>query len=115
MFTALFHDSGKPQTSHLDAGTGRVRSPKHAVKGEHLARRVLRELACPLARREEICRLVRFHGRPAFLLEKPNPNHEVVSLSWLVDNRLLVGLIHRGDVIRYIQMRQEIGAGATTG
>ena len=32
----------------------------------------------------------------------------------MMDGRLLKGLIHRGDVIRYIQMRQEIGAGATT-
>lgn len=32
----------------------------------------------------------------------------------MMDGRLLTGLIHRGDVIRYIQMRQEIGAGAST-
>ena len=33
--------------------------------------------------------MVRFHGRPAFLLEQPEPAHEVVSLSWLVSNKLL--------------------------
>jgi predicted kinase len=33
--------------------------------------------------------LVRFHGRPAFLLERDDPAREVISLSWLVDNRLL--------------------------
>ena len=33
--------------------------------------------------------MVRFHGRPPFLLEKPDPAHEVVSLSWNVSNRLL--------------------------
>jgi hypothetical protein len=59
------------------------------VKGEHLARAVLRDLGCDLATREEIARLVRFHGRPAFLLEKSDPSHEVVSLSWLVSSRLL--------------------------
>jgi hypothetical protein len=32
----------------------------------------------------------------------------------LVNGKLLVGLIHRSDVIRYIQVRQEIGTGATT-
>ena len=89
LFTALFHDSGKPLTSQVDPATGRITSPKHAVKGEHLARSVLRDLGCDLATREEIARLVRFHGRPAFLLEKPEPAHEVVSLSWLVSNRLL--------------------------
>jgi predicted kinase len=89
LFTALFHDAGKPMTSQVDSVTGRITSPKHAVKSEHLARSVLRELGCDFTTREEIARLVRFHGRPAHLLEKPEPGHEVISLSWLVSNRLL--------------------------
>ena len=89
IFTALFHDAGKPLTSRADPDSGRITSPKHAVRGEHLARSVLRDLGCDLATREEIARLVRFHGRPAFLLEKPRPDHEVVSLSWFLSNRLL--------------------------
>ena len=89
IFTALFHDVAKPLTTQTDSETGRVSSPKHAVKGEHVARGVLREIGCGLATREEIARLVRFHGRPAFLLEKDEPAHEVVKLSWLVSNRLL--------------------------
>ena len=32
----------------------------------------------------------------------------------LVEGRLLRGLIHRADVLRYIQVRQEIGTGAST-
>ncbi len=32
----------------------------------------------------------------------------------MLDGRLLVGMIYRGDVIRYIQVRQEIGSGAST-
>ena len=32
----------------------------------------------------------------------------------LMEGKLLRGLIHRADVIRYIQVRQEIGTGATT-
>jgi predicted kinase len=89
IFTALFHDSGKAETSRVDPATGRTHSPKHAIRSEHIARRVLRDLGCDLTTREQIARLVRFHGRPAFLLEKPEPSHEVVSLSWLVNNRLL--------------------------
>jgi putative nucleotidyltransferase with HDIG domain len=88
-FTALFHDVAKPQTTEVDPETGRVRSPRHAVKGEHVARNVLRDLGCDLKTREEIARLVRYHGRPAFLLEREEPTHEVVRLSWLVSNRLL--------------------------
>lgn len=89
IFTALFHDSAKPLTSQVDPESGRVTSPKHAVKGEHLARRVLRELGCDIALREEISRLVRYHGRPAFLFERSNPDREVVHLSWLVNHELL--------------------------
>lgn len=89
IFTALFHDSAKPLTSQLDGATGRIISPKHAIKGEHLARAVLRNLGCGLAIREEIVRMVRFHGRPAFLLERSNPSHEVVLLSWSVNIKLL--------------------------
>lgn len=89
LFTALFHDAGKPATTVLDPDTGRTRSPKHALAGTEIARRVLRELECDLVRREEIAALVRFHGRPPFLLEKEKPEHEVISLSWQVNNRLL--------------------------
>jgi predicted kinase len=89
LVTALLHDAGKPLTSQVDATTGRITSPKHAIKGEHLARTVLRDLGCDFQTREEVARLVRFHGRPAFLLEKPDPAHEVMSLSWLVRNRML--------------------------
>ena len=84
-----FTTVAKPLTSEVDPGTGRITSPKHAIKSEHFARSVLRDLGCDLATREEIARLVRFHGRPAFLLERANPNHEVISLSWWVNNRLL--------------------------
>jgi predicted kinase len=89
IFTALFHDAAKPLTSQVDPLTGRITSPRHAIKGEHLARTVLRDLECDLAVREEIARMVRFHGRPAFLLERSNPSHEVVWLSWSVSNKLL--------------------------
>ena len=89
IFTALFHDVAKPLTTQVDPDSGRVTSPKHAVKGEHVARDILRNLDCDLTTREEIAQLVRYHGRPAFLLERTEPTHEVVRLSWLVSNRLL--------------------------
>ena len=54
LFTALFHDAGKPATTALDTDTGRTRSPKHALVGAEIARRVLRELECDLITREEI-------------------------------------------------------------
>ncbi len=89
LVAGLFHDSGKPATTALDPETGRTRSPKHARVGTEMARHVLREMQCDLVVREEIAALVRFHGRPPYLLEKEKPEHEVISLSWLVNNRLL--------------------------
>lgn len=89
LFTALFHDSGKPRTTQIDPDTGHTRSPKHAAAGTEIARRVLRDLGCDVATREAICALVMYHGRPPYLLEKSNPEHEVIRLSWLVNNRLL--------------------------
>lgn len=89
LFTALLHDSAKPITSIFDPDAGHIRSPNHAVKGEHLARGLLRDLGCDLRIRERICSMVRYHGRPAFLLERAHPEREVIRLSWLTDNRLL--------------------------
>lgn len=89
LLTALLHDSGKPATTTRDEVTGRVRSPHHAFVGAGLARDVLRELGCDLATREQVAALVRAHGRPAFLLEKADPEREVIAQSWLSDNRLL--------------------------
>lgn len=89
LFTALFHDAGKPATTQPDPETGRLRSPKHSLRGMEIARSELRELGCGLEQREEIASLVRYHGRPAFVLEKEDPAREVISLSWLANQRLL--------------------------
>jgi len=89
LLTALFHDAAKPLTTILDPETGRIRSPRHAVKGEHLVRGALRDMECPLSERERICALVRYHGRPAFVTEREDPVCEVVRLSWLSENQLL--------------------------
>jgi predicted kinase len=89
LFTALFHDAGKPATTAIDPATGRTHSPKHALAGMEIGRQVLCGLGCDLHVREEIAALVRYHGRPPYLLEKPDPAHEVISLSWLVNHRLL--------------------------
>lgn len=89
LFTALFHDAGKPATTQIDPSTGRTHSPKHALVGMELGRAVLRDVHCPLQIREEICALVRYHGRPPYLLEKDDPAREIISLSWQLKHRLL--------------------------
>jgi predicted kinase len=89
LFTALFHDSGKPATTHVEASSGRTRSPKHSLAGVEIGRNVLRDLGCGLCIREQVMGLIRYHGRPPFLLEKEDPSIEVIRLSWLVNHRLL--------------------------
>jgi putative nucleotidyltransferase with HDIG domain len=89
LFTAIFHDAGKPATTVVDPETGHTHAPKHAVVGVELCREVLRDLQCELSIRERICNLVRYHGRPPFLFEKPDPARFVIGTSWLADNRLL--------------------------
>ena len=86
---ALFHDAGKPATTRVDPETGRTHAPKHAPMSMKIARDILRELGVGLRLRERIANLVRYHGRPAHLLERPEPSHEVIGLSWLVDHRQL--------------------------
>jgi len=88
-FAALFHDAGKPATTQVDPATGRTHSPKHSSVGMEISRGVLRDLGCDLLVREEIANLVRYHGRPAHLLEKADSAREIIGLSWLVNHRLL--------------------------
>jgi putative nucleotidyltransferase with HDIG domain len=89
LLAGLLHDSSKPATTVVDLKSGRIRSPKHSLVGAEIARRVLRDLGCDVVTRKDIVSLVRYHGRPPYLIEKANPEHEVISLSWLVNHRLL--------------------------
>jgi hypothetical protein len=74
IFTALFHDAAKPLTSEVDPETGRITSPKHAVKGEHLTRGIPRDLGCDLATREQIARLVRNDHARFLFFQQREPN-----------------------------------------
>lgn len=89
IMTALFHDVAKPVVTQVDPETGKISSPKHAVRGEAMSRQILSDLQCDLKTREQITQLVRYHGRPVFLGEKKSPRNEVIQLSWLLSNRLL--------------------------
>lgn len=88
-FCALFHDSGKPATTYFDTEAQRLRSPKHSLAGADICRLALSALEADVKTREAIVGLVRYHGRPPYLLEKEDPAKEVIDLSWRVNNRLL--------------------------
>lgn len=89
LFTAIFHDAGKPATTIVEESTGRVRSPKHAAIGARIARKSLMELGCPVDIREHICHLVLFHGRPPYLGSNRPALDDVIRVSTYLSNRLL--------------------------
>jgi predicted kinase len=96
---ALMHDVSKPETTVFD--DGRWQSPRHAVKGEKLARNLLwRGDAGDVpnfATRERICKLVRYHGLPLRFIDKPDPEQAIVAASVETEFPALVTLA-RADV-----------------
>ena len=85
---ALLHDVAKPECTRLEED-GHISSHGHARKGESMARSLLwsgAELPDPLpfVEREQIARLVRFHGLPLHFLDKPQPERAVIAASMSV-------------------------------
>lgn len=89
---ALLHDVEKRSTSQVEKinGIERITSPRHAKKGEFSARTFLyKELPCPFHIREQICKLVRWHGLPLWAIEKTDPRKAVIEASLLVNTEHL--------------------------
>ena len=101
---ALFHDIAKPECTRVEED-GRVRSPGHAVKGVYKARRILCDAMDPppLAVREQILALVRWHGIPGNYLDKPDPLRAVILAAVTARTDLLAVLAeadHRGRIVK---------------
>ncbi|PHM49067.1 AAA family ATPase [Xenorhabdus miraniensis] len=95
---ALLHDVEKRSTTRVD-WDGRIISPGHARKGELSARQILfQQIPTPFVIREQIAALVRFHGLPLWLMEKPNPQKALLAASLRVDTYLLT-LLAKADVL----------------
>lgn len=65
--SALMHDIEKRSTTTTEFKQGRecIVAPKHAERGEKTARIILyKELGCDYGIREQICKLVKWHGKP---------------------------------------------------
>lgn len=105
---ALLHDVEKRSTTQRDEA-GRIQSPGHARKGELTARQILwRDIPTPFALREQIVALVRLHGLPLWLLERPAPERLLLTAAIRIDTRLLA-LLARADVEgRHCQDKQEM-------
>jgi predicted kinase len=85
---ALLHDVAKPICTEID-GQGRISSPRHARKGEQLARTLLWRDASrygdiPFPYREQVAGLIRHHGLPLWFLDRDDPARAVVAASQVV-------------------------------
>lgn len=93
----LFHDIEKRSTTKEE--NGRIVSPGHAKKGEQTTRQILyRDFSIPFVMREKIAKLVRHHGLPLWVFEKPNPQQVIIEASLVSDTELL-SIIAKVDVL----------------
>lgn len=78
---ALLHDVEKRSTS-VDEGNGEISSHGHARRGEYTVRTILyKDIPAPFVIREQIASLVRYHGLPLWLMEKPDPARKLSEAS----------------------------------
>lgn len=103
---ALLHDVEKRSTTVIE-DDGRITSRGHARKGEFTAREILfRDIDTPFHLREAICALVRHHGLPLWIMDKPDPQKSLLQASLRVDMRLL-SLLAKADVLGRICCDQQ--------
>lgn len=76
---ALFHDIGKGETTIWDKDKDAWSSPKHAIVGEKMTRRLLWDEDFSI--REEICELVRNHMKPYYFSESETPVRDIIRMS----------------------------------
>lgn len=106
--SALMHDVEKRSTTFVDE-EGHIVSPGHAKKGALTARQILyRDFAAPFAIREEIVGLVRYHGLPLWVFEKPDPVKALLKASLEVNTELLAMLAKADVVGRICPDKQEL-------
>ena len=95
---ALMHDIEKRSTTVVDEN-GKIVSPGHAKKGAQTTRKILyRDFATPFFIREQIVGLVRYHGLPIWVFEKPDPVKALIQASLETDTQLLA-LLAKADVL----------------
>jgi putative nucleotidyltransferase with HDIG domain len=95
---ALLHDVEKYSTTVFEPD-GSITSNGHARKGAQFARQLLYMTEpAPFAIREQITGLVRYHGLPIWLFEKPDPLKALVKASMEVNTQWLA-LLARADML----------------
>ncbi|PSL48065.1 putative kinase [Chitinophaga niastensis] len=95
---ALLHDAEKYSTTVLQPD-GSITSAGHARKGEMKVRQILyRDVPAPFLIREQIAKLVKYHGLPLWVFDKPDPRKALIIASLEVDTKLLA-LLARADAL----------------
>ncbi len=98
---ALFHDIEKRSTTIEEKIDGSIRivAPRHAKKGEFTTRQILyTQIPTPFQVREQICKLVRYHGLPLWAISKENPNKEVIYAS-TISNTAHLAMLAKADIL----------------
>lgn len=104
--SALLHDVEKYSTTVFEPD-GSITSHGHARKGAQFARQLLyMSEPAPFGIREQIVGLVRHHGLPIWLFEKPDPLKALVKASMEVNTQWLA-LLARADMLGRICDDQE--------
>lgn len=85
---ALLHDVSKPATTRTEPD-GHISARGHSTQGSVRAREILWRLDVPFADREHVCHLIGYHQVPFFLVDKPDAEHRLVSMSQVVRCDLL--------------------------
>jgi putative nucleotidyltransferase with HDIG domain len=95
---ALMHDIEKRSTTVTDEN-GNIVSPGHAKKGAATTRQILyRDFAVPFEIREQVVGLVRYHGLPLWVFDKPDPVQALLKASLEV-NISLLAMLAKADVL----------------
>ncbi|MGG9964003.1 AAA family ATPase [Ferruginibacter sp. SUN106] len=95
---ALMHDIEKRSTTITDEN-GNIVSPGHAKKGAITTRQILyRDFVVPFDIREQVVGLVRYHGLPLWVFEKPNPVQALLKASLEVNIGCLA-MLAKADVL----------------
>jgi putative nucleotidyltransferase with HDIG domain len=82
IYTGIFHDIAKPITTEFDEDIKDWISPKHAKIGEPMFRDLMWH-KFNYKQREQIAKLIRYHGLPIWNEEKEDPDMSIVKTSML--------------------------------
>lgn len=104
--TALLHDVEKRSCTKTEID-GRITSKGHAKKGEYTTRSILyKTVKTPFEIRESIAKLVRYHGLPIWIFEKPNPQKALLQASLAVNLKHLA-IFAKADILGRICADQD--------